>query len=113
MFGKKEKEVCSEKYRDMLLPIKAKIMKEIATYLKNGTFTMSKETVINYPMHLGSSFPARFDFIEGDENKLKLRSSETPYILTIKFDKTEKVNVEPDIVFLTTLLDYVDMDSRA
>ena len=111
MFGNKEKEICSEKYRNMLLPIKVKLMKEIATYLKNGKFNMTTSTVINYPMVLGEMFAAKFDLIEGNDKKLILKDSSRPYMTIIGFDSDNEVNVDNDIPFLMKLLDYMNMYS--
>ena len=110
MFGNKEKEICSKKYKEMLLPIKVKLMKEIASHLKNGKFNMTTSTVIHYPMILGEMFAAKFDFIEGDEKKLKLKDSSRPYMTVIGFDSDNEVNVANDITFLMTLLDYMNMN---
>lgn len=110
MFNKKEIVAASKKYKEMLLPIKVKLMKEIASHLKNGKFNMTKQTVIHYPMVLGEMFPAKFDFIEGDEKKLKLKDSSRPYMTVIGFDSDNEVNVSNDITFLMTLLDYMNMD---
>lgn len=102
----------SKKYRDMLLPIKVKLMKEIATYLKNGKFNMITPTVIRYPMEFSEMFSAKFDSIEGDEKKLKLKDSSRPYMIVIGFDSDNEVRVANDIPFLMTLLDYINMDLR-
>ena len=96
----------------MILPIKVKLMKEIATYLKNGKFNMITSTIIRYPMDFGEMFSAKFDFIEGDEKKLMLKNSTTPYMTVIGFDSDDEVRVANDIPFLMTLLDYMNMDLR-
>lgn len=114
MFGKrKERQLPSVKYRTQLLPIKVKLMKEIAKYFNCGKFEMSKTTIIHYPIGLGTLFPAQFDMIEGDEHKFKLTDSTRPYITIMRFDATDEISAVDDIHFLMTLLDYVDMDSRA
>ena len=110
MFNKKEIVAASKKYKEMLLPIKVKLMKEIASHLKNGKFNMTKQTVIHYPMGLGEMFAAKFDFIEGNEKKLKLKDSSRPYMTVIGFDSDNEVMVANDITFLMTLLDYMNMD---
>ena len=110
MFNKKEIVAASKKYKEMLLPIKVKLMKEIASHLKNDKFNMTKQTVIHYPMGLGEMFAAKFDFIEGNEKKLKLKDSSRPYMTVIGFDSDNEVMVANDITFLMTLLDYMNMD---
>ena len=112
MFNKKESVIASKKYRSMLLPIKAKLMNEIASHFKDGKFNMIKSSVINYPMGLGDMFSAKFDFIKGDEKNFILKDSTRPYINVIGFDSSNEVSVANDIPFLMTLLDYMNMELR-
>lgn len=102
----------SKKYRNMLLPIKVKLMKEIVAHFKNGKFNMTTQTVIRYPMEFGEMFSAKFDFIEGDEKKIILKDSTRPYMAVIGFDSNNEVSAANDISFLMTLLDYINMDLR-
>ena len=111
--NKKERLLPSAKYKNMLLPIKAKLMKEIAKYFKDGKFNMNRQTVLHYPLGVGSLFGAQFDSLEGDENKFNLIDSTRPWMVIMKFDASNEVSAAEDVAFLMTLLDYVDMDSRA
>ena len=106
-----------EKFKKRLIAIKQELMREIASLLVNGCFNMAKETPIYYydGDSIGGPILLSFDHVEGDENKIKLIKSDTPFACQISFDKDENFTVgmvEGEIMFLSKLLDYVELDKK-
>jgi len=101
----------SKKYQNQLLPIKQRLMRNIAEYFENGKFELTGETIIHYLQPFGT-FNACFDIISGNEFGLKLYLKAQDYRTVIGFEANELTDVENEIPFLIRLLDYIDMDYR-
>jgi hypothetical protein len=101
----------SQNYRDQLIPIKKKLMEEIASYFTNERFNMKKRTLIFFQQVFGN-FPADFDYVDGNKYKFCLYSNDAPYAALIRFDVNVNYCVEREITFLMELLDYIDNDSK-
>jgi len=102
----------SEKYKKQLLPIKQRLMEEIASYFEQDEFHMSGKSSINYPLEFGDSFHCEFDTIHGNKDHFRLYMNERSYMTLTSFDVRDDKEAYYDIPFLMRLLDYVDMDYR-
>lgn len=101
----------SQNYREQLIPIKKKLMEEIASYFTNERFNMKSRTVIFYQQTFGN-FTAEFDYVDGNKYKFSLYSNDRPFMAVIGFDVNVNHSVEKEIPFLMELLDYIDNDSK-
>jgi hypothetical protein len=101
----------SSKYNKALLNIKKELMQDIASFFINEEFVMRRKTSINYLMTYGV-FPACFDKIKGDKNKFALYNNDREFMPVIGFDISKDFEIDKDIQFLITLLDYVESDSK-
>lgn len=101
----------SKKYREELIPIKKKLMGEIASYFTKERFNMKKRTVIFYQQTFGN-FAAEFDYVDGNKYIFCLYSNDAPYAGIIRFDINVNYCIEKEITFLMELLDYIDNDSK-
>lgn len=107
----------TEKFKKELIPIKKGLMREIASLLVNGRFDMAKETAIHYydGDSIGGPIRISFNYLEGDENKIKLRRLDMPFACQISFDADENITtgiVAGEIMFLSKLLDYMELDRK-
>ena len=101
----------SQEYREQLIPIKKKLMEEIASYFTDERFNMKRRTVIFYKQTFGT-FSAEFDYVNGNKYKFNLYSNDRTFIPVIGFDINVNYCVEKEITFLMELLDYIDNDSK-
>lgn len=101
----------SSKYNKMLLNIKKQLMQDIASFFINEEFVMRRKTTINHLMSYGV-FPACFDKIKGDKNKFTLYDNDREFMPVIGFDISKDFEMDKDIPFLITLLDYVESDNK-
>ena len=103
----------SDKFKARLIPIKRALMKEIASMLINGRFDMAKETVINYNTDsIVGIIPIEFDYVEGNELVLKFRKKSADFICQHSISDDDNINSGGEVMFLSRLLDYMDMDKR-
>ena len=101
----------SSKYNKSLLNIKKQLMEDIASFFINEEFVMRRKTAINYLMTYGV-FSARFNKIKGDKNKFVLYDNDREFMSVIAFDISKDFDIDKDISFLITLLDYVESDCK-
>ena len=101
----------SKKYREELIPIKKKLMEEIASYFTNERFDMKRRTLIFFQQTFGN-FTAEFDYVTGNKYKFNLYLTDTPFMSVIGFDVNVNYCVEKEITFLMELLDYIDNDLK-
>lgn len=101
----------SSKYNKSLLNIKKQLMQDIASFFINEEFVMRRKTLINY-LTTYNVFPASFDKIKGDKNKFVLYENDREFMPVIAFDISKDFDIDKDIPFLITLLDYVESDCK-
>lgn len=101
----------SDKYKQSLLPIKKKLMEEIASYFTNERFNMKKRTVIFYPQTFGT-FSAEFDYVDGNKYNFSLYLKDRAFMAVIRFDVNVNHSIEKEITCLMELLDYINSDSK-
>ena len=101
----------SQEYREQLIPIKKKLMEEIASYFTDERFNMKRRTVIFYQQTFGN-FTVEFDYVNGDKYKFNLYSNDRIFMPVIGFDVNVNYCVGKEITFLMELLDYIDNDSK-
>jgi hypothetical protein len=106
----KQETAPSKKYGDRLMAIKKSLMKDVATYLKDGKFEMNGPCTLYYPMEFGNFFQATFDTIIGDEKSFCLKRK-GGFTTVIGFE-TDRGNESAgaDIYFLRKLLDFMWLD---
>ena len=108
----KQETAPSKKYGDRLMAIKKSLMKDVATYLKDGKFEMNGPCTLYYPMEFGSEFTATFDTVTGNEDKLRLkRKGEVATIIGFETNSGNK-SASADIYFLSKLIDFMWLDKR-
>lgn len=101
----------SQEYREQLIPIKKKLMEEIASYFTKGRFNMKRRTLIFYPQTFGT-FSAEFDYVDGNKYKFSLYLKDRAFMAVIGFDVNVNYCVEKEIPFLMELLDYIENDLK-
>ncbi len=103
----------SKKYRGQLKGIKKNLMREIASYFKDGKFNMNSQCTIYYPMEFGSSFAAIFNTVAGDENNIRLKTEgNIATIIGFEADGHSDESLCADVYFLSRLLDYMWLDMK-
>lgn len=101
----------SQNYREQLVPIKKKLMEEIASYFTDGRFNMKRRTVIFY-QHTFGNFTAEFDYVDGNKYTFNLYLKDRAFMVVMGFDVNVNYYVEKEIPFLMELLDYIENDSK-
>ena len=101
----------SQEYREQLIPIKKKLMEEIASYFTAERFNMKRRTVIFYQQTFGN-FTAEFDYVNGNKYKFNLYLNDRVFMPVIGFDVNVNYCIEKEIPFLMELLDYIENDLK-